>query len=272
MATDKLKVEYLPLDELRHFPKNAKLHGDEALIGSIERFTFADPVLLGTHPEASFILAGHGRCIALAKMRDGGNAPPQHIAVDGKGKWLVPVVKLALPPGEAEAFVLAHNRIGEKGDPELGAWDNDMLTDVLRELESFDVDLSGLGWDAGEIADFLDVEPENTGTGEGEEPPPNKAEELQEKWGTELGQMWQCGEHRIVCGDCTDKAVVERVMGGGEGGAAVHGPTVWRVVCGQERFSQRGGQRQSGADGDRRRPPDAGGDARFLDRCLWNGC
>jgi len=26
--------------------------------------------------------------------------------------------------------------------------------------------------------------------------------------------MWSLGEHRIVCGDCTDKAVVERVMGG----------------------------------------------------------
>jgi DNA modification methylase len=42
----------------------------------------------------------------------------------------------------------------------------------------------------------------------------DKADELREKWGTETGQLWQCGEHRVICGDCTDKAVVERVMGG----------------------------------------------------------
>jgi len=42
----------------------------------------------------------------------------------------------------------------------------------------------------------------------------DKAEELREKWGVESGQLWQLGEHRLICGDCTDKAVVERVMGG----------------------------------------------------------
>jgi DNA modification methylase len=42
----------------------------------------------------------------------------------------------------------------------------------------------------------------------------DKAEELREKWKVELGQLWQLGEHRLICGDCTDRAVVERVMGG----------------------------------------------------------
>jgi DNA modification methylase len=41
----------------------------------------------------------------------------------------------------------------------------------------------------------------------------DKAEELRVKWGVETGQLWQLGEHRLICGDCTDKAVVERVMG-----------------------------------------------------------
>jgi DNA modification methylase len=46
------------------------------------------------------------------------------------------------------------------------------------------------------------------------EPQIDKAEELRVKWGVESGQLWQLGEHRLVCGDCTDRAVVERVMGG----------------------------------------------------------
>lgn len=40
----------------------------------------------------------------------------------------------------------------------------------------------------------------------------DKAEELRQKWNVESGQLWQLGEHRLICGDCTDKAVVERVM------------------------------------------------------------
>lgn len=207
MATDKLKVEYLPLDDLRHFPGNAKLHGEDALIGSIERFTFADPVLLGTHPEASFILAGHGRCIALAKMRDAGSEPPKHIAVDGAGRWLVPVVKLSLPPGEAEAFVLAHNRIGEKGDPELGAWDEVMLTDVLRGLDDLDVDLGGLGWDPEEMADLLKPPDEQPPEPPPSEPPVDPAEVLQKKWQTAAGQIWQCGDHYLVCCDGADESL-----------------------------------------------------------------
>lgn len=52
-------------------------------------------------------------------------------------------------------------------------------------------------------------------------PPPNdpgaqidKAEELREKWGVKLGDLWKLGEHRLICGDCTDRATVEKVMGG----------------------------------------------------------
>jgi DNA modification methylase len=45
------------------------------------------------------------------------------------------------------------------------------------------------------------------------EPQIDKAEELREKWQVQTGQLWQLGEHRLICGDCTDKAVVERVMG-----------------------------------------------------------
>jgi 16S rRNA G966 N2-methylase RsmD len=39
----------------------------------------------------------------------------------------------------------------------------------------------------------------------------DKADELRQKWGVELDQLWQLGEHQLICGDCTDKAVVERI-------------------------------------------------------------
>jgi len=57
----------------------------------------------------------------------------------------------------------------------------------------------------------------------------DRAEELQAKWGTATGQMWLLDsgngyEHRLICGDCTDRAVVERVMGGEKAGAVVTDP------------------------------------------------
>jgi DNA modification methylase len=42
----------------------------------------------------------------------------------------------------------------------------------------------------------------------------DKADELQEKWQVETGDLFVIGKHRLICGDCTDEAVVERVMGG----------------------------------------------------------
>lgn len=61
---------------------------------------------------------------------------------------------------------------------------------------------------------------------EGEDPGAqvDKAEELRVKWGVESGQLWRLGEHRLICGDCTDKAVVERLMQGEKAGAVVTDP------------------------------------------------
>jgi DNA modification methylase len=44
----------------------------------------------------------------------------------------------------------------------------------------------------------------------------SRAEELQEEWGTERGQLWQVGRHRLLCGDATDESDVERLLDGAE--------------------------------------------------------
>ena len=74
-------------------------------------------------------------------------------------------------------------------DIELTGFDEEEFDDMLKELHKGD-----------EVQDA--------------EPQVNRAEELQKEWHTELGQMWQCGEHRVICGDCTDAQVVERLMQG----------------------------------------------------------
>ena len=80
------------------------------------------------------------------------------------------------------------------------------------ELANWDMsELLTWGFEEGDFP--FDVAPA-VEAGTDTEPQIDKAEELRQKWNVETGQMWQLGEHRIICGDCTDKAVVDRVMGG----------------------------------------------------------
>ena len=213
-SKDGLAITYMALSAIEAWPRNPKLHSP-AIAVSIERFGFNDPVAVNTHPDARWLLEGHGRTEALRRLHDEGHPAPDHILV--AEEWMVPVITLRLPPGEAEAYALAHNQLTTAG-----GWDDDDLASVVTDLKEWDVDLSGLGWDEEEIADFVDDgSGDKKEPGGGDEPPPNPADELQKKWGTETGQLWQCGEHRIICGDCTDPAVVERVMGG-EKAALLH--------------------------------------------------
>jgi DNA modification methylase len=86
-----------------------------------------------------------------------------------------------------------------------GAWDFDVLANEF-ELD----DLLDWGFDKKD----LDIDLWAGEAPEDVEPQIDKAEELRVKWGVESGQLWQLGEHRLVCGDCTDKAVVDKVMQG----------------------------------------------------------
>lgn len=96
-----------------------------------------------------------------------------------------------------------------------GNWDWDGLAngfefDNLLEWGFNEKELLGL--------DFGDEKPDDSGA------QMDRAEELCVRWGVELGQLWQLGEHRLICGDCTDRAVVERVMGGEKAGLVMAAP------------------------------------------------
>jgi DNA modification methylase len=53
-----------------------------------------------------------------------------------------------------------------------------------------------------------------SGEGQDAEPQIDRAEVLREQWGVEVGQLWQAGEHRVICGDCTEKVVLKRLFNG----------------------------------------------------------
>jgi len=94
-----------------------------------------------------------------------------------------------------------------------GEWDWDILANEF-EMD----DLLDWGFEEGELFGF-EQEPK-----EAPEARVDEAEELLEKWGVESGQLWSLGDHRLICGDCTDKAVVDRLMDGEKAGAVVTDP------------------------------------------------
>ena len=86
---------------------------------------------------------------------------------------------------------------------------------------TWDFDILGNEWEIDELLEW-GFEPFELGLDdtEAEEPTEDpgaqvdRAEELREKWDVHPGQLWQLGEHRLICGDCTDADVVVRLMGG----------------------------------------------------------
>lgn len=125
-----------------------------------------------------------------------------------EGDQLVNVVRTDIAPNSPEAVALgiSDNEIGKQSyNPDIDtlaalvAGDNALLAELRKQDEVFD----GMVREMGLNEESADAEPQI-----------NRAEELNKKWKVETGDLWLIGEHRLICGDCTDKAVVDRVMQG----------------------------------------------------------
>jgi len=199
---NEMKVEEVRIDSISNHSKNPKQHPDKQLRlleESIKRFGWTNPVILSAD---NVILAGHARVKAAISA----------------GNDTVPCIRTKLTGAEADAYLIADNRISD-----LAPYDRDILAELLGELpddlaeltgfDSSDIDALLKGEDISEIDKFIGGEPEEREEVDAE-PQIDRAAELNKKWQVHPGDLWQCGDHRIICGDCTDPAVVERVMMG----------------------------------------------------------
>ena len=190
------------MDEINHIgqlkpdPNNARKHNQRnigQIVSSLQEVGAARSIVID---EDNIILAGNGVIEAA------GIAGIENVRViEADGNEIIAVKRKGLTPEQKTRLALWDNRAAE-----LAEWDIDQLqiefdAGMLEGLFS-DIDLDKLGLET-------KGEPQ-----EDAEPQIDKAEELRVKWGVELGQLWQLGEHRLICGDCTDKAVVDRVMDG----------------------------------------------------------
>lgn len=174
-----LKIEYLPVEALKPYERNARKHRDldvDAIVKSIEEFGFDDPI--GIWSADNLIVEGHGRLMAAKKI----------------GMKTVPCIRLDhLTDEQRRAYALAHNKTAENSE-----WDFDILPEELESI--VDIDMSQFGFDIN-----LDDEQEIV---EDEVP------EVPEEPICKVGDLWQLGRHRLICGDSTDVSVIDRLMDG----------------------------------------------------------
>ena len=109
-----------------------------------------------------------------------------------------------LTPTQRRALVIADNRIAENA-----GWDEAMLQVELADLQGDDFDLSLTGFDADALADLLAGE-ETTSDGQTDEDSvPDAGISI-----TRPGDVWICGNHRVICGDSTDASTYDALMAG----------------------------------------------------------
>lgn len=183
---NKLKIEMIPIEDLQAYENNAKLHPQEQIdqiAKSMQEFGFNDPIAID---ESNTIIEGHGRLLALQQL----------------GEAKVPVIRLNhLTEEQKRAYILVHNQLtlNTGFDEELLAAELESITDVDMAEYGFDLDIVDLNEGPTEVeedSDF-DVTPP--------EEPMSKP-----------GDLYQLGNHRLLCGDSTNLDDVAKLMGGEE--------------------------------------------------------
>lgn len=178
------KLEHWNIDRLRPYERNPRTHSPEQITkiaASLLEFGWTNPILVDGD---AGIIAGHGRLLAAREL----------------GMTTVPVIELThLTEAQKRAYVIADNRLALDA-----GWDEDLLADELRALEGLDFNLELTGFDLDELHDLLDDE-------SAEEVP---APEPPDDPVSQQGDLWVLGNHRLLCGDSSDPASLDRLLGG----------------------------------------------------------
>lgn len=185
---------FLKLSQLKPDTRNANkgtARGRKVVRESLERYGAGRSILVD---KSGNIIAGNK---TAEGARAAGILDVQVVKSDGTKLIAVQRTDLDINDKAARELAIADNRAAELGLE----WD----LDVLNELKHESVDLSPF-WDERELVQFF-ANP----SGEAPEPKIELAAELKVKWGTELGQLWLIGAHRLLCGDSTSEAAVARL-------------------------------------------------------------
>ena len=181
-----VELREVEIAALKPYERNAKQHGKdqvERIARSIRELGFLSPCLIDQDMN---VIAGHGRIMAAKTI----------------GMETVPCVFVeGLTEEQRKAYILADNRLTEMGE-----WDMDLVQQELAALADADFDISMTGFDPDLRFDDSMGQIQDDGWTEADE----KAEEPRSR----VGDIYQLGEHRMMCGDSTDPEMVAALMNG----------------------------------------------------------
>ena len=166
-----------PIKDIQPYGKNAKKHPDkqvQQIADSIQTFGWAQPIVVD---KDKVIIAGHGRYAAAHFL----------------GLQTVPVLMLNLSEDKAKAYRLADNKLNES------AWDDSILIAELKELDAigFNIELTGFSRSLILQTDEKD----------------DRVPATPDKPKSKLGDLYELGGNRLLCGDATSAEDMIRLMG-----------------------------------------------------------
>lgn len=189
MARTTTDMQLVSITKLVPYVNNARTHSPEQinkLRSSLREFGFINPVIIDRDYG---IIAGHGRVLAAKE----------------EGITEVPCVFADfLSDAQKKAYILADNRMALDA-----GWDEEMLRVEIEALQDADFDIGLTGFDEKELTDlFKGDEPDI------EDDDYDLTAALEKASFVERGDIWVVGRHRLMCGDATDPADVDKLMDG----------------------------------------------------------
>jgi DNA modification methylase len=183
-----VQIKTVSVEKLIPYVKNSRTHSDgqvAQIAASIKEFGWTNPILVDGE---SGVIAGHGRLLAARKL----------------GQKEVPVIELAhMTESQKRAYVIADNQLAMNA-----GWDTTLLSLELADLKEQGFEMDVLGFDPKELDKLL--EPEQVEGLTDEDSVPETPVEPK----TKLGDIYQLGNHRLMCGDSTSIDAVEKLMDG----------------------------------------------------------
>lgn len=180
---DLMKLIEAKVTNLVFDPSNVRTHSQknlDAIKGSLTKFGQQKPIVID---DKGVVIAGNGTLAAAREL----------------GWESIQAVQTELDSLNKTAFAIADNRTGELAD-----WDTEALDAQLASLKLNDFDIGDIGFD--DIDLDLPSEPNEKD---------DEVPEVEEnEFGVKLGDVWQLGNHRLMCGDSTDKDQVDLLMCG----------------------------------------------------------
>lgn len=178
-------IETISIDQLQPHPENPRKGDLVTIAESIDANGFYGAIV--AQKSTGYILAGNHRYMAAKK----------------KGAREIPVAWVDVDEDQAKHILLADNRTSD-----LGGYDEELLAELLQDVNA-SIGLHGTGYNESDLDALIG---DNDSLDQPDEAAESSPSNIKQR--CSFGDLWQLGDHRLLCGDSTQFACLQRVTGG----------------------------------------------------------